>query len=1179
MLPTVWLRSRVGSIDIFHPMYIATQKNMQQLNDALRSRVLVLDGSLGVSFQNLHLSEEQMRGSLFADHPCALTGNFDILNLSAPAVVESVHRSFLEAGADIIETNTFNSQTLSQSEYSTAHLVAHLNEAGARIARRVADEFTTLNPAKPRFVAGSIGPTAYTLSMMANVADSSAHPVDFVAVSDAVALQAEHLIRGGVDVLLVETVFDALNVKAAYEGIRRARFVARRDVPVIFSVTLSDASRRLLTGQKPEAFLASLAYAQPLAVGFNCSGGPESLVDSIRSLSEVSPFYTILYPNAGMPDALGQYSLSPESFAEALKPLLADGCLNIVGGCCGTMPAHISAVARIAAGATPRRPGKGHLAWLAGLEPFEHRQGVFINVGERCNVAGSRRFLRLVKEKAYDEAVAVAVGQVRDGAMILDINLDDAMLDIPAEMTHFLRLLSADAEAAAVPWMIDSSSFDVIEAALQCIGGKAIVNSISLKHGPDEFLRQAEIIRRYGAAVVVMLFDEDGQATDFDHKIRVARRSYDLLTTHGWNAADIIIDPNILTVATGMEAHADYARHYIDAVRWIKANLPGALTSGGVSNLSFAFRGNNYVRQAMHAVFLYHAVAAGLDMAIIDPTSRVLYDDVEPELLVAIENVLFNRSPEATDRLTEVAARYAGAKPGSIDDAAAPRGSLTVEERLKDALLRGDHLNMEADISEAMALYGNPSHIIEQILMAGMDRVGTLFGEGRLFLPQVVKSARCMRVAVDFLRPYMERSAVEAPFKGKIVIATVKGDVHDIGKNIAAVVMRCNNFEVIDLGVQVDADTLLAAVREHHPDFVGLSGLITPSLQEMAKILRSLRRGGVSVPVLVGGAATSRLHTALRLAPEYPGGVVAHVADAAQNVVVASRLLSHYADTAADIRSGYEALVAEHIRVQAGAIADYEAHRPDFDWVHETIVKPSYIGCRTLPETPVADVRPYINWRYFCHTWHVTPDTPEAAGIIAEAEDMLDSLSALTMRASVAFYEARPHGDSIRAGGYTIPTPRQKPRPDRDVCLSLADFISPVATDYIGMFCVTIGDALRSLLAHPADDYQHLLLQSVCDRLAEATSEYLHRQVRTRLWGYSPDESLDLDAIRRGKYCGIRPAVGYGCLPDQSVMHTVADMVGMDEIGVEVTENGALAPSSSVAGLYIASRHARYFTV
>lgn len=1154
-----------------------TDYNSRQhfLAQALASRLLVLDGSLGVSFQQLHLSESDMRGTQLASHPCSLSGNFDILNITAPYIVEQIHTSFLEAGADIIETNTFNAQTLSQERYATAHLVERMNTCGARIARRLADKFTASNPSKPRFVAGSIGPTAHTLSMSDNIEDAASRRIDFEQMSRAMQQQAEALIRGGVDFLLVETIFDALNVKATLDGIDRARRATGIDIPVALSVTLSDASHRLLTGMTPEAFLAALAHVRPMALGFNCSGAPASLVESVERLNRISPFPTILYPNAGLPDETGRYSESPDTFVDGLLPLIKNRGLNIVGGCCGTTPAHIARLAEVAADAQPRIAGQGDVSWLAGLEPFDPRGNGFVNVGERCNVAGSRKFLRLIKEKSYAEALEIAAKQVADGAMILDLNFDDAMLDSRAEMVHFLRLLASDPRVASVPWMIDSSSFDVIEAALENIGGKPIVNSISLKHGEDEFLRQAEIIRRAGAGAVVMLFDEEGQAVTFDHKIRVARRAYSLLTGHGWNPRDIIIDANILTVATGIEAHVRYAIDFIEAVEWVKQNLPGARTSGGVSNISFAFRGNNYIRRAIHSVFLYHAMRRGLDMAIVDPAGFVAYDDIPGELVTAIEDVILCRRPDATDRLISLASVYTGA-----DVAAAPAAVSavpdSVENRLEEALVRGNVSAIEDDIKEAMRKYGNPSIIINDILMAAMEKVGALFADGKMFLPQVVKSARCMHVAVEFLTPYMNASAGQCKTKGKFVIATVKGDVHDIGKNIAAVVMRCNGFEVVDLGVQVDASAIVDAVHRYNPDFIGLSGLIAPSLNEMAITLRALHQAGISIPVFIGGAAASALHTAVKLSPDYPDGVVIYVADASQNPLIASRLLADYAAEAEEIRARIEQLILEH---ESSVARRDEAvcERIEIDWTKEEIVPPSFMGCREVDPIPVSEIIPYINWRYFLNCWRTAPDTAEAEELLTDAKALVSDFGNYSMRARVGFFKATPGDEAILIEGRSVPTPRQKSSPQRRVRLSLADFLSPHG-DYVGAFCVTVGDELRAALKENADPFRQLLIQSVCDRLAEAASEYLHRQVRTSLWGYVADEPFDLAAILRGKYRGIRPAVGYGCLPDQSAMHTVGSLLNVEEMGVEITVNGALNPASSVAGFYFASPHARYFT-
>lgn len=1156
------------------------------LSTLLRERILVLDGATGVAFQRLNLSETDMRGERFAAHPCNLSGNFDILNLTAPDVVAGIHRSYLEAGADIIETNTFNSQRLSQREYQCDTFIAEINRRGAEIARRMADEFTQANPDRPRFVAGSIGPSGHTLSLSTDINRRDYREVEFSQMREAYAEQALALIEGGVDVLLVETIFDTLNVKAVAAAIADARIQSgRADIPVIFSITLSDASGRLLNGMTPEAFLASVAYVQPLAVGFNCSGGPEKLIPFVRRMNEISPFYSILYPNAGLPDQLGRYSTGADEFCAALAPMAESQGLNIVGGCCGTTPEHIAAVAKLTAGKSPRRPdAQLSAAWLAGLEHFTDDRG-FINIGERCNVAGSRKFLRLINEKKYDEAVEVAVSQVRQGAMVLDINLDDGLLDSRAEMVTFLRLLGAEPVTATVPWMIDSSNFEVIEAALQNIGGKAIVNSISLKHGDEEFLRQARIIRSYGAAVVVMLFDETGQATTYDHKIVIARRAYDLLVADGWAPRDIIIDPNVLTIATGIEEHNAYALDFIRAVSWIKSNLPGAKTSGGVSNLSFAFRGNNYLRQAMHAVFLYHAIQAGLDMAIVDPTSKVTYSQLDAELLTVIEDAIFNRNPDAATRLTEVALQCADRRPGDAAEAVAGE-SLTVSERLIAALLNGDNTTLTDDLAASVEEHGgDAAAVVEGPLMAGMERVGQLFETGKMFLPQVVKSARTMHQAVDFLRPLMERNAVVGKKKGLFLLATVKGDVHDIGKNIAAVVLRCNNFEVIDLGVQVDATTIVEAAREHKPDFIGLSGLITPSLHEMAVTVRALREAGIQTPVMVGGAATSELHTALKIVPESPQAVVVRVSDAAKNGVVASRLLADPAGVAAEIRAAQQAVVAKHTSADqpaAASAADSAATAPVVDWNAEPIYTPTYTGARDY-SVKVSDITPYINWKYFLHCWRTQPDTEAAASLLSDAEALLATLGEMEMRARIGFYKAYGHGAQINIDGIDFATPRQAPKEGRTQLLSLADYVAPEGHgDYAGAFCITIGEALRQRLAdedRTGDDYSRLLLQSVCDRLAEATSEYMHRQVRTALWAYAPDETLTIREMLQGRGQGIRPAVGYGSMPDQLQMHHLNDLLHFDAIGVSVTENGALSPSASTAGLYLASPRAKYFTV
>lgn len=1149
--------------------------------DLIRRKVLLLDGSMGVMIQRMKLTEEQFRGERFKNHPIALKGNNDILCLTAPEVISSIHRQYLEAGADIIETNTFNSTALSQHEYGTERLVRELNIAGARIARAEADRYST--DGHMRFVAGSIGPTGVAASMSADINDPASRSVSFDELSRAFEEQAGALIEGGVDILLAETIFDALNAKAAINGIRRAMTAYDVDLPLILSITVSDSSGRILSGHTPEAFLSIVRHARPFAVGFNCSAGPASLEPFIRRMASASPYATIFYPNAGLPDSMGNYNEDPARFATAVAPLLHDGCLNIVGGCCGTTPTHIAELSRIIANDShPRKCyAKTQESWLAGLEEFSDSRG-FINIGERCNVAGSRKFLRLIKEKAYDEALAIARKQVADGAMILDINMDDGLLDTKTEMQHFLRLMSTDPDVATVPWMIDSSDFDVIEMALKEIPGRAIVNSISLKHGESEFLEQAEAIHRYGAAVVIMAFDENGQATTFERKTEICHRAYNLLTKRlGFDPRDIIFDPNVLTIATGMPEHDRYALDFIKAVGWIHDNLPGAKTSGGLSNLSFAFRGNNYLRQSMHAVFLYHAISAGLSMAIMDPAAKVTYDSIPDELLVLLEDAILCRRSDAADRLIDKASMFSGdvtvAQPEKNDKPA------DVDGRLQQALIRGDDTCLQEDISEALGLHGSAHAVVEGPLMKGMERVGQLFECGKMFLPQVVKSARTMHRAVDILRPMLEAGRTNAGCKGVFLLATVKGDVHDIGKNIAAVVLNCNNFEVIDLGVQVEAHTIVEAALKYKPQFIGLSGLISPSLNEMVVVANALSQAGVDVPLFVGGAATSELHAAIHIAPAYQHGVVVRVSDASQDPVIASRLLSDYDNESCSILKRQQQLRDDY---SGSATSDSAGERISIDWNKERLIKPSFYGARTLENISITALRPLINWIYFNNCWKVTPGSEVAEDLRKEADVLLDKLekSGAAMRCRVAFYGACSDNDNILIESVTIETPRQLPSQStgRQECLALADFIAPKGYgDHIGCFVVTIDDLMRKELeaAKQSDNYAYLLLQSVCDRLAEAASEWLHYMVRTELWGYAPDESKNLDDILHGKYQGIRPAVGYPSLPDQKLMHRLAELINPEEIGVTVTENGALWPASSVAGFYISCSKARYFSV
>lgn len=1133
--------------------------------ELMRNRVLTLDGSLGVQIQRSLASAG---------------GNVDLLNITRPDVVAAVHRSYLDAGADIIETNTFNSNAISQREYAMEHRVAELNRRGVEIARAEIRRAEKLDPSQPRFVAGSMGPTPMAASLPDNVDDPAHRPVDFDTLAVAAVEQSEALIRAGVDLIILETGFDALNIKAQLFGIRQSLDTLDSDIPLIVSVTLSDASGRLLSGHTPEAVSAIVKEFRPDAIGFNCGAGPDSLAGYVRGLADKSSLPIVFYPNAGLPDRMGNYSQTPEVFVDTVKPLLADGVLNIVGGCCGTTPDHIGLLSKAVRTATPHQPGQCDRPWLAGLEAFHADRG-FINIGERCNVAGSRRFLRLIKEKNYREALDIARRQVIDGAMMLDINLDDGMLDSVDEMTRFLRILGSDPLTSSVPWMIDSSSFDVMEAALKNVPGVPIVNSISLKHGEEEFLREARIIKSYGAAVVVMAFDEQGQADTYRRRIEVCERAYRLLTEQaGFNPRDIVFDPNVLTVATGMPEHDRYALDFIEAVSWIKRNLPDAKTSGGISNLSFAFRGNNFVRQAMHAVFLYHAIIAGLDMAIMDPGAKVTYSDIPADLLTAIEDVILCRREDASDRLVELAAEYAGnsVKTGSSEHAKRP---VSVDERLGDALLSGSETHLEEDLPEAVTLHGTANAVVEGPLMTGMERVGKLFESGKLFLPQVVKSARVMHRAVEILKPLLERKADnQTATKGTVLLATVKGDVHDIGKNIAAVVLRCNNFNTVDLGVQVDADTIVRKAIELKPDFIGLSGLISPSLQEMANVASALRRAGLKIPLLLGGAATGELHTAVKIAPLYDG-IVVRVSDAAQNPIVASRILADPEGEARKIRERYEELRRSLNQAAGNVPAGSDARI--IGWNDRDIVAPKITEPVLYNAVSLQDIIPYINWIYFHSCWRTPQDSAEGDKLRADAESLLSGLIAedASMRAYTAILPAYGdvEHDRIFVGGVEIPTPRQDAKPGRAELLSLSDFVAPEGHgDHVGVFMVTIGDRLREAIANEQDEYRRLLLQSLCDRLAEAASEWLHRQVRIRVWGYEPDGPVDLDAIRHARYRGIRPAIGYPALPDQMLMHSLAQLVPVDKLGIQLTVNGALNPSSSVAGFYLASPLARYFT-
>ncbi|MCD8297877.1 MAG: methionine synthase [Prevotella sp.] len=1192
------------------------------LSDILKKRIMILDGAMGTMIQSLNLSENDFRGDVFKEHDVRLQGNNDLLVLTRPDIIANIHRAYLEAGADIIETDSFSAQGISQAEYHTDDYVVEINRAAARIARAEADRMTKLTPDKPRFVAGSIGPTGKTASMSPNVDDPAFRAVSFDMLCSAYRQQMTALIEGGVDILLIETIFDTLNAKAALEAARLSFENNNKTLPIMLSVTVADASGRTLSGQTLEAFVTSVSHANVFSIGLNCSFGARQMLPFLRQISNLAPCFVSAYPNAGLPDVMGNYDETPHTMHESISAFINESLVNIVGGCCGSTPEHIRCIARSVAKETKiRLPHNSKKAWLAGLDPF-NSNGSFINIGERCNVAGSRKFLRLINGKSYDEALSIARKQVRDGAMVLDINMDDSMLDAAKEMQNFLLLLASDPETARLPWMIDSSRFEVIETGLKCIQGKPIVNSISLKEGENVFLKHAQRIQQLGAAVIVMAFDEQGQATTFDRKIEICSRAYHLLTQKlSFPQEDIIFDPNVLTIATGMKEHDSYALDFIRATKWIHDNLPGAKVSGGVSNLSFSFRGNNYLREAMHAVFLFHAIKAGLDMAIMNPSTKVMYTDIPHDLLVALEDVILCRKPDATESLVDIAEKYKDAQTAKKEEPI-DRKTVPLADRLVNALQKGDSEFLETDLHEALNEYPSPQAIIEGPLMSGMQLVGELFGAGKMFLPQVVKTARTMKQAVEILLPFIKigNASGDVRKNGKYLLATVKGDVHDIGKNIVSVVMACNNFEVIDLGVMVPAEKIVEIAIRENVDFIALSGLITPSLDEMCHVAECLKMAGISKPLFVGGATTSDLHTAVKIAPLYDGPVF-RVRDAAQNPVLAMQLKGKERDhVLACLRFEQEQLRQSQVRSDNTSYSDADAlkHRLNINWDAEAIVPPTFKGSRFFPNISIKIVRHYINWIYFYHLWGVRPASPEADNIRQEAELLIDQLETQhSLRAEVCFYDAYGTNDSIvvchennrrkdltnnenieKANGAfpdssngnrqdmkltIIETPRQHHESESGNCLSLCDFVAPQGkNDHIGVFAVTVSKSFTKRLEElkaQCDQYRALLMQSVGDRLVEAASEWLHSEVRRSLWGYARNEHLSIKEMFQAAYQGIRPAVGYPSLPEQKTIFALAHLIHFDKLNITLTENGAMYPQSSVCGIYISNPHSRYFFI
>ena len=1174
---------------------------------------------MGTMIQKHKPSEEDFRGDRFAGHSRELKGNNDLLSITQPGLIRSIHEAFLEAGADIVETNTFSSNPISQLDYGLEDHVYEMNLASARIAREAADAFTRQNPEKPRFVAGAIGPTNRTLSLSPDVNNPGYRAVTFDEMAACYAAQIPGLMDGGADVLLVETVFDTLNCKAALFAIQNYRRETRNNVPVMISGTIVDQSGRTLSGQTTEAFWISISHmTNLLSVGLNCALGSQQMRPFIREISQIATVPVTLYPNAGLPNEFGQYDESPEFMAEQLSAYASEGWLNMVGGCCGTTPEHIAQFAEVALRHQPRViPDAEPWLRLSGLEPLVVRPETnFVNVGERTNVSGSRKFARLIREEKYEEALAVAREQIENGAQIIDVNMDEGLLDSEKIMPVFLDLIMAEPDIARVPVMVDSSKWSVLEAGLKCLQGKAIVNSLSLKEGEHAFLEQARKVRDYGAAVIVMAFDEEGQADSFERRISICERAYHLLVDHiGFPPQDIIFDPNILTVATGIEEHNNYAVDFIQAIRWIKENLPLARVSGGISNISFSFRGNDPIREAMHAAFLYHAIRAGLDMGIVNAGQLEVYEEIPKELLERVEDVLFNRRPDATERLVDFAETYrqkSGRNPVKTDE----WRSRPVEKRLQHALLKGIVDHIDDDTEEARQKFDQALDVIEGPLMDGMNVVGDLFGQGKMFLPQVVKSARVMKKAVAWLIPYIEeekkRLKDDRP-KGKVLLATVKGDVHDIGKNIVGVVLGCNNYEVIDLGVMVPAQKILDAASENKVDVIGVSGLITPSLDEMVDLASEMEAQGITLPLLIGGATTSRIHTAVKIAPAYSGPVI-HVLDASKSVPVVSRLLS---DTQREpllqeIREEYVKVRERHEqRTHTKSYIPLETarrNRTPVSWRPDDISPPRQTGI-IQPELPSIEVlKSFIDWTPFFITWQLAGKYPaildddtvgeQARRLFRDAEEMLDRIIAekwLDVRVCCGIFPANSTGDDIeiypdderkavRAVLRMLRQQTQKRQGQPNRCL--ADYIAPKESglpDHIGAFAVTAGHGIEAPLARfeaDHDDYSAIMLKALADRLAEAAAEWLHKKVRREFWGYAPDEDLGNDALIREAYRGIRPAPGYPANPDHTEKPLLFELVNAEELtGISLTENFAMSPAASVCGLYFAHPESSYFSV
>ena len=1195
------------------------------LSALLRDRILIIDGAMGTMVQDHHLSESDYRGERWAGFDHDVKGDTDLLSLTQPDLIRQIHREYLAAGADVVTTNTFTASRISQADYGLEDFCLEMNLAAARLAREAADAVTLLTPDRPRFVAGALGPTNRTASISPDVNDPGARNVSYDELVESYLEQARGLVDGGADLLMVETIFDTLNAKAAIFAIETLFEEHGRRWPVVISGTITDASGRTLSGQQTEAFWNSVRHARPLAIGLNCALGATEIRPYVAELSRLADCFVSTHPNNGLPNEFGEYDDTPDQFAAVLQEFAGSGLVNLVGGCCGTTPAHIEALATAVKGAAPRPAVSVRPAMrLSGLEPLNITEdSLFVNVGERTNITGSARFRTLIKDGDYDTALSVAAQQVENGAQVIDVNMDEGMIDGVAAMDRFLKLVASEPDISRVPVMVDSSKWEVLEAGLKCVQGKAIVNSISMKEGEEKFLAQARLCRKYGAAVVVMAFDENGQADSLQRRQDVCARAYRLLTEEvGFPAEDIIFDPNVFAVATGIEEHTTYGADFIEATRWIKQNLPGALVSGGISNVSFSFRGNNPVREAIHAVFLFHAIAAGLDMGIVNAGALSVYDEVDPALRERIEDVVLNRRPDAAERLLEIAETYNVAVHGAEETLDEWR-ELPLGERITHALVKGldAHITEDTELlrQEIAARGGQPIEVIEGPLMAGMNVVGDLFGAGRMFLPQVVKSARVMKKAVAHLIPFIEAEQALDPTSnagsgatGTIVMATVKGDVHDIGKNIVGVVLQCNNYEVIDLGVMVPAQKILDTARDVGADLIGLSGLITPSLDEMVNVASEMQRQGMTIPLLVGGATTSRAHTAVKVDPRYEGPVV-WVKDASRSVPVASALLSdaQRPGLMAEVAQDFDALRARHANRhdrKLVAIAAARANRPAIDWTEPVAPAPAHPGVHVFDDFDLAELRDYIDWQPFFNAWEMKGRFPDilnnpvsgetARKLYDDAQEMLDRLIGerwVRARGVVGFFPADTVGDDIIAYrdesrtevAATIPSLRQQgEHRDGVPNKALSDFVAPRDTgvrDHIGAFAVTAGLGMREKVVEfkeALDDYSAIMLEALADRLAEAFAERLHQLVRTELWGYAPDESVGPEDLLRERYIGIRPAPGYPACPDHTAKQELWALLDVERTtGIGLTGSMAMWPGASVSGWYFSHPQSQYFAV